>query len=317
MNNFSKKTIIFSCLAVLVLAYILLVSFGLVTIRRKDGNRYSPVKVQQSSPFLSGSNSLYSERTSMVSDTADIGKDGTLTQRKVVKNGSLKLLVKKVEETAEKIQNLAGRLNGFVGNSDIFEASSGIKSGSVVIRVPADRFNEAMEEIKKLAIKVERETANTQDVTEQYIDLEARLKSYRAEEEQYLQIMRKAQTVEETLLVSQRLGEVRTRIEGAEGALQYLSRQVDMSTISVTLTAEADAEVFGIYWRPLSVIKQGFRGMLDGLVSYANGVIYILFALPVVLLWIVTIGIAGIAIWKIGYWVYRRFFYSAPPPVNK
>ena len=262
------------------------------------------------------STGFFDEKTSTMesrsSDITNVVSEGELTQRKVIKNGSLSLFVKKAEEVADRIKGVAEKLSGFVSDSRIYEVSAGIKSGSITIRVPADKFDEAMREIKTFAVKVESENVNASDVTEQFIDLEARLKNLKAEEEQYIQIMKRAVTVEDTLNVAQRLSDVRGRIEQIEGQLQYLSRQVDMSTITVDLTAEEDVEVFGVRWRPLFVAKQAFRNMLTGLTRYVDAMIGFVFNIPLILLWLATFGIGGFIVWRVLYWVYQK--YGSSPP---
>lgn len=255
--------------------------------------------------FLSEKSADYEQTSS--SEQKQVG-EGELTQRKVIKNGSISILVKKAEETAESIKSIAKDLEGFVSESRVYEVSSGVKSGRVTIRIPADRFDEAIEKVKELAVKVENESVSASDVTEQFIDLEARLKNLRAEEEQYLEIMKRAWTVEDTLKVSQRLSAVRGQIEQIEGQLKYLSRQVDMSTISVSLTSEADIEVFGIRWRPLYVAKQSFRTMLTGFTGYVDTMIRFAFGLPVLLVWLVTLGAAVLVGYKVIRWIKRKFF---------
>src|SRR3989344_8164480 len=84
-----------------------------------------------------------------------IGSDAKGTDRKVVKSGNLSLLVTDVESSASAVQNLAVRLGGFTSDARVWEVSAGMKSGSVTIRVPAARFGEATDEIKKIAAKVE------------------------------------------------------------------------------------------------------------------------------------------------------------------
>lgn len=242
---------------------------------------------------------------------SDTAKEGQLTQRKVIKNGSLSLLVKEVEGITQQIQTLATDLGGFVSSSQVYEIATDTKYGTVTIRVPANRFDEAVTKIKNLAIKVENEQVNASDVTEQFVDLEAQLKNLRAEEEQYLVIMKRAATVEDTLRVAQRLSDVRGRIESIQGQLQYLSRQVDMSTISVSLNAEADVEIFGIRWRPLFVIKQSFRNMLFGLTGYVDAMIGFVLKLPIIALWLVTLVVVAIVGWKLFRWIRAKFF-SAP-----
>lgn len=254
---------------------------------------------------------LFSEESLQAVNPASLTRadsEGQLTKRKITKTGSISLLVKKAEEIALNIKFIAERLNGFVIDSQIYEVSDGVKSGNVTIRVPSERFDEAFSEIKKIALKVENESVNSQDVTEQFIDLEARLKNLKAEETQYLKIMERAYNVKDTLEVASRLSDVRGRVEQIQGQLQYLSRQVDMSTISILLTAEADVEVFGLRWRPLFIIKQSFRGLVEGLTGYADQIISWIFYLPVLILQITTFALIIVFGWKFLRWFKRKFF---------
>jgi hypothetical protein len=233
--------------------------------------------------------------------------EGQLTQRRVVKNASLDLLVKKAEDTAREVEKMIQDLGGFVSYSDIYEISEGTKGGNVTIRVSVNKLGLALEAIRKLAIKVQRESINSQDVTEQYVDLEARLKNAQAEEAQYLQIMKQSQNVKDTLEVASRLADVRLRIEQIQGQLKYLSQQVDLSLISVSLTEEADVQVFGLRWRPLFVIKQQLRQALNGLTNYVDSVISFIFNLPVLILWLVSCGLLVWTGWKTLIWIKKRF----------
>jgi len=278
----------------------------------------APAAIQFSNPISSGGgffdvlSNFGSEQQFAVQQgtIANAQPEGELTQRKIIRNGSLSLLVKNAEEVAGKIQDLAKRLQGFVQDSRIYEVSAGTKNGAVTIRIPSDKFDEAMGEIKKMAVKVEDERSNTSDVTERFVDLQAQLKNLAAEEEQLLKIMDQSRNVTETLNVAQHLSRVRGQIEQMQGQLQYLSRQVDMSTITVSLTAEADIEIFGITWRPLFVIKQAFRDMLTGLTGYINVMIAFIFRLPVILLWLATILVVLIIGWRVLRKIWRKFFAS-------
>lgn len=230
------------------------------------------------------------------------------SDRKVVRNGSLDLLVKDADQTAQTIQGVAVEFNGFVQDARVYEIAAGIKSGTVSIRVPSARFTEAMDRIKTLAVKVESEHVSAADVTEQYVDLEAQLTNAQAEEAQYLQIMKTARTVEDTLNVASRLAQVRERIERLQGQLKYLSSQVDMSVITTSLTAEADIEVFGIRWRPLVVAKQAVRDLIEGITVYIDGLIRFIIQIPIYLLWIATLVLVAIGGWRLIRWIRDRFF---------
>ncbi len=231
-----------------------------------------------------------------------------LTDKKIIKNGWLTVYVRDAEQAAEAIRNLALSVGGFVSESKIYKSKSGFKSGSVIIRVPADNFEEIMKNVKGLAVEVEGENATSEDVTEQYVDFEAQLRNLRAEETQYLIIMERAYTINDTLQVANRLSSVRDRIERIQGKLQLLSRQIEMSTINITLEADVDVEVFGLRWRPLIVIKQSIRSMMENLSEYVDAMIRFLFQLPVIILWVCTVGLILFAVYKIGRFIFRKMF---------
>jgi len=238
--------------------------------------------------------------------TAEILK----ADRKIIKNGSLDILVKRAEKTASDISQIAARHSGFLDQSNIYEVSEGAKAGSVTVRVPSDQFSKVMDEIKKLAVKVRNENTSSSDVTAQYVDLEARLKNLKAEEAQYLEIMKKAVKIEDILNVSQRLYIVRGQIESTQGQLNYLSRQVDMSVIYVNLTSEAEVEVFGIIWRPLTVLKQALKDSLTDLTRLTDWLIVSIFKLPALILKLAIFGFILVVLWKIFRFFGRGLFKS-------
>ena len=219
--------------------------------------------------------------------------------RKITKSGNLSILVETAETAAQNIQAIAGSMAGYVSDSNLHEVTPGVKAGSITIRVPADKFDDTISRIKELAIKVENENINANDVTDQFIDLDARLKNLKAQETQYLDILKKATKVEDVLSVTNQLNQVRQQIDSFEGQLKYLNSQVDLSTITVNLTAEKEVQIWGINWRPITVIKQAVRSLLNGLVNYANAIIAIIIFLPVIALWVITLLIVIWIIWRI------------------
>ncbi len=260
----------------------------------------------------SASTGRYAETVDSSGAPSQITSEVPAVERQMIKTGTLELLVKSADQTAKDMQGIAVRLGGFVSASNVYEVSVGTKTGSVTIRVPAASFNQALDDVKKLAIKVEREEVNAQDVTDQYVDLDSRLRNLQAQEQQYLDILKKAQKIDDILNVTSYLTNVRGQIEQIQGQQKYLSRQVDMASITASLTEEADVQVFGLTWRPLYVIKQAFRDMLGSLQGYVDSMVKLIFALPAVLLWLVTIGLIILVCWKIGRWIWRRFFKPKP-----
>jgi hypothetical protein len=244
-------------------------------------------------------------KSSAVANNAVLQNNETM-DRKITKNGELELLVKNAEITAQDITKKTNELNGFIQNVNIREVQEGVKSGTITIKVPADAFEQAIADFKTFGIKVEREAINSDDITEQYIDIEAQLKNYRAEEQGYLEVMKRAYTVEDILKVSQYLSNIRGQIDRLEGQIKYLNRQIEMSQIIVYLTAEAEVEIFGLRWRPLYEIQKSFRNLMSGLQVYINAIISFVFFLPVLLIWLTTLTFLIWLIAKIIKWLHKR-----------
>jgi len=154
--------------------------------------------------------------------------------RKIVKTGSITLEVKDIAETVDKVAEMAEDLGGYVVSSYKYEYEQG-NSGHITIRVPAEKFDEAFARLRQLAIAVPSETTTAEDVTEEYVDLEAQLRNLQATEAQYLALLEKAETVEDMLKVQKELSNVRGQIEQIQGRMQYLERTSDTARIEITL----------------------------------------------------------------------------------
>ena len=227
--------------------------------------------------------------------------------RKLVRTGSMDLVVKNPGESAEKIRQLADRMGGFLQSSQV-TGSSNSMSASVTIRVPAARLEEARSEIRKLGLRVETDRLEAQDVTKDYVDREARLRNLRAQEAQYLTILKQAKTVKDTLQVSDKLNEVRSEIEQQQAEFEALSKQVEMVAIGVSLRAEADVQAFGLQWRPLYQLKLAAREGLQSLADYATSMVSFAFYLPAILLWLATILLGAAVGWRVLRWTAQVVF---------
>jgi hypothetical protein len=199
--------------------------------------------------------------------------------RKMVRTTEMDVIVKSPTETAAKIRQLTELVGGFLVTSEI-NGEQDAGSASLTIRIPGSRFEETAQAIRKLVVRVESEKVNAEDVTRQYVDEEAGLRNLRAQETQYLGILHQAKTVKDTLEVSEKLNAVRGQIERQQAEHETLSKQVETVAITVSLRAEADAQVFGLHWRPLYQLKLSAREGLDGLGSYAAAMVSFCFYLP-------------------------------------
>src|SRR3990170_2822290 len=127
---------------------------------------------------------------------------------------------------------VAGKYGGFVESSST--GGTKIQRGDLLIRVPADRFDEAIRDLRALGT-VERQELSGQDVTAEFVDLEARLRTWEAQEAVLLDLMSQATTIEATLRVQRELQDVQFRIEQIQGQLRYLQNRTELATIQVSL----------------------------------------------------------------------------------
>jgi Uncharacterized conserved protein len=231
--------------------------------------------------------------------------------RKIIRTTSMSIVVQHPAEIGEQITALAESLGGYLVASD--GGGQNATSGSLTIRVPAAKFEQARAAIRKLGLRVDGEKVEAQDVTRQYVDQDASIRNLRAEEAQYLSIMKQASTVKDMLAVSERLSEVRGQIEQQEAEFNALSRQIETVAIAISLRTEAEEQAFGLNWRPAYELKMAMRDGLDSVANYATAMITILFYVPSVLLWVGTILGTLIVGFKIVLWSGRRWLgWKAP-----
>lgn len=159
--------------------------------------------------------------------------------RKIIRNADLTLEVAAPTEAQRKITSIAESLGGFVVTSESKQRQTGDAKQelevNLVVRVPATQFNSALEQIRSTGSRVIQEKITGQDVTEEFIDIEARIKTQKALESQFLEIMKQAHKVADALEVQRQIAEVRTEIEKLEGRKRFLENRASLSTITVNL----------------------------------------------------------------------------------
>jgi hypothetical protein len=201
----------------------------------------------------------------------------------IVKSGELTLLVKNIETTANKITEIRTSYAGQPGNSNFSTYGNGVKQGDITIWVPSERFDDAMSAIKNTAQQVSDERVSVQDVSAQYVDLDARLKNLKGAEVQYQEILKRSGKISDVLEVTNALVETRSQIEQLQGQLDFLSHQVTLSSIHITLSEEPIPSNVSNEWRPLLVAKGALKETLSGLTDSINTLIVLLIALPLFL----------------------------------
>ena len=248
---------------------------------------------------------MFSKDSMGLASPGAAGGARALADRKLIHNAELGLTVTDVRAAADQIQRITEAGGGEVENLEI-TGGNGFVTARLVVRVPASGLVTALAEYKKLAIRTDREQITGHDVTREFYDNEAHLRSLRAEEEQYLTIMKQAHKVPDVLDVAEKLSDVRDRIERLQSQIQVMSHDIEMSAVEISLNEQVTAPVSAVEWRPWYNAKAATHELLVGLGAWMDWVVQLLIELPLFLLWTVTIGGILWTVWKMGRAVWRR-----------
>ena len=224
------------------------------------------------------------------------------TDRQMIRSGTLEITVTDPLQAAEQLRDLATQFSGFVVSSKVNGSDERARSAQVIMRIPANHLDEARAQVRAMAQAVEEDTMEARDVTREYVDQEAKLRNFRAEEAQYLAILKRATAVKDVLEVSSKLADVRGRTDELEADLRFLNHQVEMSLLTANITAMAEAQVFGIRWRPLYKANLALRGALSAMADYGDSMVELFLNFPVLAMW----GFTVVALLKVGWMLLRR-----------
>jgi Domain of unknown function (DUF4349) len=231
---------------------------------------------------------------------------------KVVQTVGLELLVKNAAETTAKIEQIAQSMHGEIEKADLHNYGTS-REGQLTLRVPADRLDDAVAQFSGQAIRVQDQHRESRDISREFMDNEAHLRNMKAEEQQYLVLLRRAGSMKDTLEVTDKLSEVRGDIEQLQGELNWWSHQVAMSAVQIHLSEEPQANMVA-RWRPLYNAKNSVVMMLRDLGDWIDWVVALLINIPLILLWSLTVGSLLLLGWKVLRWAWFRFF-RPPTPV--
>lgn len=191
----------------------------------------------------------------------DQSQQPLVTERKLIKNGSIEFEVGSVSDTKTKITALVTEAGGYI-SSDNQNNYSGAPRFEQVARIPSDKLDDFVTKIEGLAKKVDSKSISTQDVTEEFIDVETRLATKKELEARYRDLLKQAKTVKDIIEVETQLNNVRGEIESMEGRLKYLTSQVSFSTLSISYY-EAVSGNYGFGYRFMNSFGEGWRALLD------------------------------------------------------
>jgi hypothetical protein len=209
--------------------------------------------------------------------------------RKLTREADLSFSTADIDATAIVVRQIAKKYKAYIAEENRFEYE--VEKGyNISLRVPSNDFDKAMEDfMNKCNIKqLNNKSIRINDVTAEYIDVEARMRVKKESEDHYIELLRQARSLEETLAIESQLSDLRTEIESAEGRLKFLKNQVDYSTIRLSFT-----EKKGITNRFFSEFRDGLKGGWQVFLKLIIGLSY---------LWVV------IVLFFIGRWGYVRFW---------
>ncbi len=250
--------------------------------------------------FREGIGAPAEEATSEFAEDEPVGSDvQAIDDRKVIREASLDLVVEDTERAFDRITTLVERAGGFVAEASLtrFETEEDAQPHVfVTLRIPADRLTSTLTEIEQLG-EVQSKNLGSQDVTAEYVDIEAQLQNLRAFEVELRELLTEVRrrddaTPEDLLAVFERIRQARDEIERLQGRQELLDDLVDLATVQVSLTPSEATEPLVEEWEPAAVVRRALRATVRALQGIVNGLIWaVLYLLPVLVVLAVPVGL--------------------------
>ncbi len=192
-------------------------------------------------------------------------------QERIIRTGSLALNVIDVQGALDRVSDIVARIPfAFISNMNVSQNGE-TQSATITLQVPSDSFDQALGQLRGIAEKVDNVQVSSQDVSEEFVDLESQLRHLKATEDSYLQLLGRAQKIEDILSIQDRLNGVQSQIERTQGRLNFLEKRTSFSTITAKLLPLAAATTSSTpLWNPAQTIVRAlenlgvaFQGALD------------------------------------------------------
>jgi len=221
----------------------------------------APPAIEQADEVAYTANASYEP-----SGTKDV--TALLTERKLIKNGSISFETIDIEKTRAEIEKLYHEFDGYIASENHYNTADRLRQEQE-IRIPSKNFDSFVQKLEKLGFKVDDKTITTQDVTEEFIDVEARLKTKKELEARYLALLKFAKNVKDMLSIEHEIESVRSEIESMEGRLNFIKNQVAFSTIRISYY-ELTGVDFGFASKFVYALRNGWDNLLAFFISLIN-----------------------------------------------
>ncbi|MBV7441135.1 DUF4349 domain-containing protein [Weeksellaceae bacterium TAE3-ERU29] len=190
-------------------------------------------------------------------------------ERMLIKTGDIRIETDNIKESSTFLKNLLTQYRGYINSEERTTNYNDLES-SFSFRIPSQNFDAFVNNIDNHFEKVENKTITTSDVTDEFIDLKARLKTKKQVEERYIALLSKAKNIKEILEIEREIGDLRGEIESAEGRMKYLQNQVSFSTLNITLVKYTTENT-----KPQNRFIKAFLNGWEGFVSFMIGLVYL------------------------------------------
>lgn len=214
--------------------------------------------------------------------------DAAAQGRMIIRTANLTIVVKDSAQTMDDLVALARSFDGYVAASNRWYSADQLY-GEMTIRVPAERLDEVLAAIRDQALRVENENIGSEDVTEEYADVDARLRNLEATEQELLALLTEVREnrgeAEEILAIHRELTTIRGQIESLQGRKNYLERMTALSTITLSVRPEAAPRpVTDEPWNPLVTASNAARALVSVAKGFVSLLIYLVVLSPLVLI---------------------------------
>lgn len=217
--------------------------------------------------------------------------------RLVVQNSQVSLLVKDVNAALTNIKTKVTGLGGYMVESSVSRPEEAA-SGQITVRVPAGKLDETLNFLRASSVKVVSENLLGEDVTDQYVDNDARLSILTANKERFEEIMKKATEIQDILEVQREIFNIQSQIDNIKGQQNFLAKTAQMAKLTAYLSTDELALPYapGSPWRPEVIFKQAVRSLVLTLRGLAGN-----------LIWLAVYGVLWVPLLLVAYLVYRVY----------
>jgi hypothetical protein len=219
----------------------------------------------------------------------------TVGDRLIVRSASLSMVATDVVSVTDRLKTYAESVGGFVVEANVSDRGTA-PYANISLRIPAEKLDVALQYIRSQAVRVVNESLSGEDVTEEYVDLQAKLKNLTASAEQLRAIMKDATKTTDVLAVHRELERVQGEIDSLAGRKKYLENWAKLSSVSISISTDEGALPVvepSNQWRPIVVAKDAMAAFVDILKFVANVAIWVIIFLPI---W--GSAILGVRFWK-------------------